>query len=148
MKKIFPIYLVLICLPFIIHGQSFVSKDSVFQASVKENKPVFLVFSGSDWCSSCIRFEKNVLLDNDFQSFLSGHLLYLNADFPQRKKLPPEEVRQNEALAELYNRSGTFPALFLVSPSGKTVAVSYQRENASQFIEKMKKALISLNENF
>ena len=30
------------------------------------DEPVLLVFSGSDWCSNCIRFNKEVLSDSTF----------------------------------------------------------------------------------
>ena len=30
--------------------------------SIKENKPMFLFFTGSDWCGWCIRLQKEVLI--------------------------------------------------------------------------------------
>ena len=34
--------------------------------SIKENKPLFLFFTGSDWCGWCIRLQKEVLKTPEF----------------------------------------------------------------------------------
>ena len=46
-----------------------------------------LIFSGSDWCLPCIRFERKVLQDTAFIAFGDKYLLIEKADFPQHKKL-------------------------------------------------------------
>ena len=32
----------------------------VKQEAVSKNKPILLVFSGSDWCTPCIKLDKNI----------------------------------------------------------------------------------------
>ena len=128
-------------------SQDFVDKDSIFRKATTEQKNIFMVFSGSDWCPNCIRFDKQVLENPDFQSFIKSNLFFLNADFPQRKKQPQALIAQNEALAEEYNPKGVFPTLLLISPNKKIIPLSYHQETALQFIDKMKKVLMSLKEN-
>ena len=122
-------------------AQEYISKDSIFQLSQKENKPVFLVFSGSDWCANCIRFEKNILSDTTFQAFLNQQLLYLPADFPQRKKLPESLRKQNEWLAEHYNPEGIFPSIIVITTNKKAISIPYQKETALIFTDKLRQLL-------
>lgn len=147
MEKFFMLFITAVSISATCDAQSFVDKDSVFRKAQTEQKNIFMVFSGSDWCANCIRFDKLVLKNPDFQSFIRSDLFYLNVDFPQRKKLSQKTVIQNEQLAEEYNPRGVFPTLLLISPSKKIIPLSYQQESAHQFIDKMKKALMSIKEN-
>src|SRR6478672_8175733 len=70
------------------------------------NKMILVTFSGSDWCIPCIRMEKEVFEKEAFQKYAADHLVVLNADFPRLKKhqLPADQQKQNNALAEAYNK--------------------------------------------
>jgi thiamine biosynthesis lipoprotein len=131
----------------ILDAQTFINIDTLFNQSVKEDKSVFMVFSGSDWCANCIRFEKNIVQDSAFQTFLQNNLLYLNVDFPQRKKQSAVLKKQNETLAEQYNPNGIFPTILLLTSDKKSIPISYQQETTAVFIDKMKKILASLKNN-
>ncbi len=95
MKKAFCILLFANILSTISIAQSFTDKDSLFALSKKENKCILMVFSGSDWCTNCIRLEKNILQDTIFRNFIQSNLLYMNIDFPQRKKQSDLLKKQN-----------------------------------------------------
>ena len=125
-------------------AQTFINKDSLFEQSKRENKSIFMVFSGSDWCANCIRFDKQILRDTTFVNFLSNNLLFLNVDFPQRKKQSALLKKQNETLAEQYNPNGIFPTLLLLTSDKKATPISYQQESVLQFIDKIKKAITAL----
>jgi thioredoxin-related protein len=119
-------------------AQDALTTEEAFRTSVETKKPVLIIFSGSDWCASCIRFEKKVLSENSFQTFASHNLILLRADFPQRKKLPEEIKKQNEALADKYNPKGLFPHIILVIPgqSGSTT-LSYNSQTPDEFISEI-----------
>lgn len=85
-------------------------------------KLTLLVFSGSDWCLPCIRFEREVLQAASFITFSKENLVIENADFPQHKKLSKEQVRHNESLAERYNTQGYFPHVLLLNEHGKVLS--------------------------
>lgn len=105
-------------------------------------RPVLLVFAGSDWCQPCIRFEKQVLSDSTFLAYAALHLKVVKADFPQRKKLPADQRRANEQLAERYNPEGKFPHLVLLRPDHTVLAVlSSGAENGPAFITQIKNHL-------
>jgi thiol-disulfide isomerase/thioredoxin len=99
---------------------------------------VLLVFSGSDWCAPCIRFERTILSDPAFQSFADENLTIVKADFPQRKKLSDDQKKHNEALAEQYNPKGLFPHIVLLSGDHSVMAtLTYSSQTPSQFISEI-----------
>nr|WP_299070043.1 thioredoxin family protein [uncultured Allomuricauda sp.] len=92
----------------------------------EENKPIVLVFSGSDWCAPCIRFKKKILESEEFKNYAKANYVIYNADFPRKKKnqLPQDKLNANKTLAEKYNSTGYFPLVVLLdkkeSVLGKT----------------------------
>jgi thioredoxin-related protein len=91
---------------------------AALETAAKENKNVLLEFSGSDWCSPCIRLKKTLLSDPVFLDYARNNLALVNVDFPQTKSLPPDLVKQNDTLHELYGIDA-FPTLVLITPQGK-----------------------------
>ncbi|HSZ85112.1 MAG TPA: thioredoxin family protein [Puia sp.] len=109
--------------------------DEVFSHAKQLNKPVLLIFSGSDWCQPCIRFEKKILTDTAFITFSNKSIFVLTADFPQRKKQSSSLIGQNEQLAKLYNPHGLFPFMVLLNPEKKIIhTITYTNEDAVSFI--------------
>jgi hypothetical protein len=79
----------------------------------KEHKYIAVYFSGSDWCSHCHYFNNHVLQKDSIQQLINTYYVYYNADFLQRKKLPPEDKQLNDAWAEVLNPDGVFPMLVI-----------------------------------
>lgn len=116
-------------------AQIFDNAEEAFESSRATHKPVLLIFSGSDWCAPCIRFQKTVLSDEQFQLYASDHLILLKADFPQRKRLDQKLIEQNERLAERYNPKGQFPHIVLLSSDQSVLStLSYKNQSTEQFI--------------
>jgi len=90
----------------------FLHIDQALKQSAEEDKPIMLVFSGSDWCKPCIQLKKEILETEAF-SETANHLIFLYLDFPYRKanRLSKEETSHNEELAERYNKDGHFPKI-------------------------------------
>jgi thioredoxin-related protein len=91
--------------------------------AAKSNKLIVLNFSGSDWCGPCIRLKKEIFSSDVFANYASEKLVLVNADFPRYKKnaLPKDQVKENEALAEKYNKEGRFPFTVLLDANGKVL---------------------------
>lgn len=106
--------------------------------AAQQHKYVLLKFSGSDWCLPCIRMEKKVFSDENFEAYAQEHLVLVNADFPQQKKNKPskEIIQQNEALAEQYNKEGKFPYTILLDAEGKVLKEwnGYKDETPESFM--------------
>jgi thioredoxin-related protein len=84
---------------------------------------ILLNFSGSDWCTPCIRMEKTIFETDAFKTYAGKELVLANADFPRLNKhqLSKEQQKQNDNLAEQYNPDGKFPYTLLISNEGKVV---------------------------
>ena len=97
---------------------------SVKKAASEQHKLILLNFSGSDWCAPCILFKRDYLTD-EFTQLSKDRLIFLNADFPRRKKnqLPANLVSRNEALAETYNKEGSFPLTLLLDAGGNILKI-------------------------
>jgi thiol-disulfide isomerase/thioredoxin len=109
--------------------------DQIFFQAKQINKPVLLIFSGSDWCQPCIRFEKKILTDTAFITFSNTTIFVLTADFPQRKKQSKSLISQNEQLAKEYDPRGLFPFMVLLNPDKKIIhTITYNDEDAVSFI--------------
>jgi protein disulfide-isomerase len=91
------------------------------QAKAKaEKKMVFLNFTGSDWCGWCIKLEKDVFSKPDFIKFAEKNLVMVTVDFPNKKKLAPDQKKANDALKAKYNVRG-FPTLIVLNGAGDKV---------------------------
>ncbi|HXB32794.1 MAG TPA: thioredoxin family protein [Puia sp.] len=114
-----------------------------FAAATRTGKDILLIFSGSDWCIPCIRFEKKILSDSSFQKFAGERLVILVADFPQRKRVPDSLRIQYEALAEQFDPSGQFPQIILLDSGRKRVAdVAYTDQPPGDFIRDLRSLLL------
>ncbi|HRK52813.1 MAG TPA: thioredoxin family protein [Cyclobacteriaceae bacterium] len=134
MKKVWVVSVLLLIASF-VEAQIHDNAEEAFASSKATHKPVLLIFSGSDWCAPCIRFQKTVLSDEQFQLYASDHLILLKADFPQRKKLSKALEKQNEVLAEKYNPKGQFPHIVLLNSDQSVLStLSYKNQDTAQFI--------------
>ena len=107
----------------------------------KENKILFVDFSGSDWCGWCIKLHKEVLSQKAFLDYAKDNLVLVLIDFPRRKAQSPEEKRQNKALAEQFGIRG-YPTVLLISPEGKILAkTGYRRGGAAAYVHYLKGVL-------
>jgi thioredoxin-related protein len=103
-----------------------------------EHKLILLKFSGSDWCIPCIKMEKQVFAEDTFVQYAAQNLEMVNADFPRLKKnsLDKSVEKQNETLAEQYNKSGRFPYTVLLDADGKVLKTwdGYKGEKPEELI--------------
>lgn len=140
MKHILTVFLLSISL------SSFSQEVKTLQNSLskakEEHKKVLFFFSGSDWCSPCVKFKRKYIDSEDFIAFASSNLILFNADFPRQKKnaLSKEQISENEKLAEKYNPNGQFPLIILLDENGKTVTKweELPNETVAEFIAKLK----------
>lgn len=87
------------------------------------HKQILLNFSGSDWCGPCIKLTREVFQNKTFSDYAATKLVLVNADFPRQKKnkLDKNQTEMNEAMADQYNKAGTFPLTLLLDENGKVL---------------------------
>lgn len=118
--------------------------DALIKASA-EDKPIVLVFSGSDWCAPCIRLKKYIFDSNEFKAYaLENYVLY-DADFPRKKKnqLPEEKLKMNKSLAEKYNPKGYFPLVVVMDKDQHVLGTTgfVARTSPEKYIKTLNKFL-------
>ena len=87
--------------------------EQAMTQSRKDKKLLLMYFSGSDWCKPCIMLTEEVFESDTFQRFAIENFILLRLDFP-RKKLPAEQVKHNEKMADKYNSDGAFPLILIL----------------------------------
>ncbi|MCC5848852.1 MAG: thioredoxin family protein [Verrucomicrobia bacterium] len=98
------------------------------------NRPILILFTGSDWCPPCMNLERNVFSTKHFEQFARENLVLYVADFPRRKRQPPELIATNQRLQQTYRIRG-YPTLVLVNAQGRQLdQFGYGGQNANAFV--------------
>jgi len=84
------------------------------EISMKENKPMFLFFTGSDWCGWCIRLQKEVFKTPEFIKWAKENVVLVELDFP-RKNNQTEEVKSQNAQLQQQLQVRGYPTVWFVS---------------------------------
>jgi protein disulfide-isomerase len=105
-----------------------------------ENKIVLMDFTGSDWCEWCIKFKKDVLDTDEFQTYAAKNVVLVELDFPNKKAQSDDLKKANAALKDKYNIEG-FPTLIALDQNGKEIGrqMGYEEGGAKAFIAKLEK---------
>ena len=82
--------------------------------SIKENKPMFLFFTGSDWCGWCIRLQKEVFKTPEFIKWAKDNVVLVELDFPRKNNQTEEIKLQNAQLQQQLQVRG-YPTGWFVS---------------------------------
>ena len=90
------------------------------EQAAKENKPILLLFTGSDWCGACIALHKEVFDKVRFAAYARDKFIPVEIDCPHGNKMSEEQKKANNDLAEKMHVEG-FPSVLVLTPQG-TVA--------------------------
>jgi thioredoxin-related protein len=101
-----------------------------------EKKDLLLDFTGSDWCTWCIRLRKEVFDEEAFKKSAPGQFVLVELDFPQDASKQPEMLRkQNEALRDTFGIEG-YPSIVLLDSEGRPYAqTGYQKGGATAYLK-------------
>jgi len=108
--------------------------DAIAQAE-KENKMLFLDFTGSDWCVWCKKLTAEVFSTKEFQDWSEKNLVKVFIDSPQDKSLVDEKTQmQNQILQQVFGVQG-FPTIWLLSSDLKPLLrTGYKEGGAHEYI--------------
>ncbi len=119
----------------------FSNKEDALAYAEAHNSDILMVFAGSDWCRPCIQFKQSILTSPEFEAFSKDNLAILYLDFPAKRKnkLSAEQTEHNEALAEKYNLTGSFPKILLFDKELETYQeISFKGQTPAEFIGEIK----------
>lgn len=87
--------------------------------------PLFIEFTGSDWCGWCIKMEQECLSQPKFLEAMKTRCVLVSVDFPHKTKLPEELRVQNDKLAAQFKNGGGFPRYYMVDADATTIHWSW-----------------------
>ena len=93
--------------------------------SIAEKKPLFLFFTGSDWCGVCKKLQNEVFSQPQFKEW-SKNVVLVELDFPRNKEPDPRFQEQNRLLKEMFGITG-YPTIVFVTPSKRDNQLYYTR---------------------
>ncbi len=141
MKKVIVLFVLILVSSTIVSAQEWQTDISEAHKKAKErNQNIVLVFSGSDWCASCIRLEREILSSDEFKKYAKENVVLLRADFPkkQKNKLPKEQQEKNNKLALKYNQEGHFPLVVVLNSDMKVLGITgYNSVSPAEYIKKL-----------
>lgn len=82
------------------------------ELSVKQHKPIFAFFTGSDWCGWCHKLQREVFAKPEFIAWAKKNVVLVELDFPRRKQLPKELMEQNMSLQQAFQVQG-YPTIWI-----------------------------------
>jgi len=116
--------------------------EAAKQKAAAENKDLLVNFTGSDWCSWCIKLVDEVFKHDAFKKGVADNFVLVELDFPQDKsKLDESTQKQNEMLQEKYSIQG-FPTILLLDDQGRPYAqTGYQAGGPEKYLVHLDKLL-------
>ena len=97
--------------------------EPALEKARRENKFVYVLNTGSDWCGFCKVLMRDVLSRPLFTEFARKHLVLVYLDQPSKKVAMPQSQRDyNRATARKLSFGGGVPSARLLDADGKPVA--------------------------
>ena len=100
--------------------------------AASQDKGVFLLFTGTEWCVPCQILEKEVLSTGAFKQWADERVVPVLLDFPAPTPENPVPVGEHRELAERFNIPG-FPTIIMTDPDGRPFATVNFREPDRMF---------------
>ncbi len=85
--------------------------------STETQRPIFMLFTGSDWCPPCKMLEEQALQTQAFADFAEANLVLLMYDLPRSGSISMEA----QGMVERFD-GGRLPTYLVVQPDGRVLA--------------------------
>jgi len=121
---------------------------SAVDKAIAEQKPLFLFFTGSDWCGWCKRLQAEVFVKPEFKEWATENVVLMELDYPRRTAQSEELKQQNMNILRVFGVRG-YPTIWFVNPTkketeinfGKIGSVGYVRGGAEPWIAEANKII-------
>jgi disulfide reductase len=115
--------------------------EEAVKIAQKEDKPIFVNFTGSDWCGWCFKLDAEVFSQQEFITFAQEQLVLLELDFPRNIPQTDAVKDYNRALLDKFKVKG-FPTILLLDKTGKEIErTGYQSGGAANYVLHIKKLI-------
>ena len=135
MKKIILTLLVAFCT---IEGQAQELKwhtniKEAMTISTKQNKPLLLFFTGSDWCGWCIRLQKEVLKTPEFSKWANENVVLVELDYPRKQYQTADIKKQNAELEQAFAIQG-YPTIHFAKATTKNGKTNFEGLGSTGYV--------------
>ncbi len=93
---------------------------AAMQQAAEQGKLVLIEFTGSDWCSYCIKLNREVLSTPAFAEYIAPRFVPVQIDVPIRHDFDRKLLERNKELCRRYKVPG-YPTLMVLTPQGQVV---------------------------
>ncbi|QBZ97490.1 thioredoxin family protein [Flavobacterium sangjuense] len=107
--------------------------NEAVKISKKSKKPLFLFFTGSDWCGWCIRLQKEVFKTPEFEKWAKKNVVLVELDFPRKTAQDPTIQRQNAELQQTFAVQG-YPTVWIVKASKKDGKINLEKLGSTGYL--------------
>lgn len=109
--------------------------EASLEKATAQGKDVLMDFTGSDWCGWCIKLREEVFDQQGFFEAASKHFVLVELDFPQKKNLPNQTVKQNRSWQEKFGVRG-YPTIILADAKGLPYAqTGYRKGGKDEYLK-------------
>ena len=106
------------------------------------NKPMFLLFTGSDWCRWCMRLEHKILNRPAFKAAVGDQFVFVKIDNPRHRPFPRVIEDRNDLIREQFQIEG-YPTVLIVDAEEQVHAeLSYVEGGVPKFLEELNSSLL------
>lgn len=124
---------------------SWTEDQAAAQAKATEtDRPILVLFTGSDWCPPCKSLESEVFGDQAFYDWADQNVVLLKADFPRRKAQAETLKEANRALRDRAPGFEGYPSLYLwdvKTDNLRQVSVGYAGDGTRAVIQRISRGL-------
>ena len=128
-----------------VPGEWTMDFEAARKVAAEKKFPIFINFTGSDWCMWCKHMEKEVFSKKEWQDYAKKSLMLVWIDFPKDKNLVPAKYqKRNQQLAVTFEVEG-YPSYVILDDNGKDELGTLQAEQEitpQGFINKLKPLLL------
>ncbi len=115
--------------------------DAAKRQAKAENKPIFMYFTGSDWCPWCMKMDSQILSTSEFQQALGSKMVFVKVDFPRSTPQDHTTKEQNSKLSKEFGVKG-FPTVIILDSDGQKIEqMGYQQGGGAAYAKKVQAAL-------
>ncbi len=143
MKKIALILALSLIIPAFISADDgdlnwYTSMDEAQAAAQKEDKPMLLFFTGSDWCPWCVKLVNQVLSKPAFKAYADKELVLVKFDTTRKTPVEAKQAAHNKEIGMKYKIQG-LPTIILLSAKGDELGqTGYQDLSPEAYVEHLK----------
>ena len=107
--------------------------DKAIKISTETGKPLFMFFTGSDWCGWCKKLVKEVFVKQEFKSWAAKNAILVELDFPRRTPISDDLKKQNRELGQMFGVRG-YPTGWFVTPTIVDGKVNFNKHGSQGYV--------------